>query len=432
MASSDGTATSSASPSLPHEARPKHPTQVSFPKTKIKILLLENIAQSAVQMFDDQTYQIECIPRALQGDELAHKLIDVHAVCIRSTTQITAASLAHANRLLAIGCFCIGTNQVDLDACAARGIAVFNSPFCNTRSVAELIVSMVIALARKLGDKNRELHCGVWDKSASNCHEIRGKTLGIVGYGHIGTQLSILAEALGMRVIYKDISVKMPYSNSRQVFSLDELLETADFVSMHVPETPETVGMIGANEFAKMKRGAYFLNASRGTVADLDALALAIKSGHIGGAYVDVYPVEPKAKSSEFQCPLLGLPNVILSPHIGGSTEEAQWAIGSDVASKIIDYINVGLTIGAVNFPELTLPYFPDTHRICNVHHNRPGALRDINNIVGDSKANIISQVLGTRGSIGYLILEVDQELSQQIKESIAQLPISIKTRIMF
>jgi len=424
--------TSTSASSLPHEKRPKHPPAASFPKHKIKILVLENVARSAIKIFEDHTYQLEVIPRALQGDELREKLADVHAVCIRSTTQITAEALEGAKRLLAIGCFCIGTNQVDLDACAARGIAVFNSPFCNTRSVAELIVSMIIALARRLGDKNRELHDGVWDKSAVNCHEIRGKTLGIVGYGHIGTQLSILAEALGMKVVFKDISVKMAYSNSRQVFSLDELFELSDFVTMHVPETPETIGMIGASEFERMRPGTFFLNASRGSVVDLDALAAAVRSGHIAGAYVDVYPTEPTGRSREFECPLRGLPNVIMSPHIGGSTEEAQWAIGTDVASKLADYINVGVSLGAVNFPELTLPYFPDTHRICSVHQNKPGALRAINNIVGDTRANIVSQVLGTRGSIGYLILEVDQDLSQQVKEAIAQLSISIKTRIMF
>eukprot|EP01089_Gocevia_fonbrunei_P000989 TRINITY_DN10952_c0_g1_i1.p1 TRINITY_DN10952_c0_g1~~TRINITY_DN10952_c0_g1_i1.p1 ORF type:complete len:420 (+),score=63.93 TRINITY_DN10952_c0_g1_i1:69-1328(+) len=407
------------------------PKVLSYPKNRIKVLCLENVAASGLTLFRDETFQVEIIPRALTIDELKEKITDIHLLCIRSATKITPEVLENANRLLAIGCFCIGTNQVDLDAAALKGIAVFNSPFCNTRSVAELIIAQIISLARRLGDKNMEMHKKIWDKSAKNCHEVRGKTLGIIGYGHIGTQLSILAEALGMHVVYKDIQPTMGYSNSIQVSTLDDLFAKSDFISCHVPETPETKHLITQNEFNRMKPGTYFLNASRGSVVVLTDLAEAIKSGHIAGAYVDVYEVEPEVSKKEgWECVLQGLNNVIMTPHVGGSTEEAQWAIGSDVARKMIDYVNLGISVGTVNFPNLTLQFYPETHRICSVHWNKPGALRDINNILGDF--NVVSQVLGTQGPIGYLIIEIDRQASMQVKEAISALKCSIKTRIMY
>jgi len=312
-------------------------------------------------------------------------------------------------------------------------IPVFNSPFCNTRSVAELIVAQIIGLARRLGDMNKELHAGIWNKSAKNCHEVRGKTLGIVGYGHIGSQLSVMAEAIGMRVIFQDIIPKLPLGNSRQVADLKSLLEEADFVTLHVPATPETKNMIGEEQIKLMKPGSYLLNASRGSVVVIPDLVKTLKSNHLAGAYIDVYPheMEPGSYSEHWQCELRNCPNTILTPHIGGSTEEAQTAIGADVAAKIVSFINAGTTIGAVNFPHIGLLYEgPQTHRILNIHRNRPGVLRDINLILADF--NVTRQVLGTCGEIGYLVVEVDRAASKVIKEAISKLEASIRTRILF
>jgi D-3-phosphoglycerate dehydrogenase len=404
----------------------------SFPKSEIKVLLLENIHPSARELFDAEGFQVEMLSKALPEDELAERVRDVHIVGLRSKTRITPRVLGEARRLLSVGAFCIGTNQIALRDANARGVPVFNAPFSNTRSVAEMMIAEIVFLARQLGDRSREVHAGQWRKVATHCHEVRGKTLGIIGYGHIGTQVGILAEAFGMRVIFYDVVSKLPVGNQRPVASLAGLLGQADFVALHVPETPQTKNMIGAAELALMKQGSYLLNASRGTVVDLDALAASIRSGHLGGAAIDVYPEEPESNSDGFQSPLRGLPNVILSPHIGGSTEEAQEAIGREVATSLIKYVNSGATSRAVNFPGVELAASPDTHRILNVHRNVPGVLRDINRIVSDHGANIRAQMLSTDADIGYLIMDLDQDVSHDVKRSVAALETSIKTRILY
>ena len=334
--------------------------------------------------------------------------------------------------MLAVGAFCIGTNQIALRHANRCGVPVFNAPFSNTRSVAELILAEVVMLSRHLGDRSREVHEGRWRKVASGSHEVRGKTLGIVGYGHIGRQVGVLAEGFGMRVVFFDIAARLPMGNNRALASLDDVLAASDFVTLHVPETPQTRDMIGPSELARMRPGACLLNASRGTVVKIDALADAIRRGHVGGAAIDVYPEEPESNSDGFASPLRGLPNVILTPHIGGSTEEAQEAIGREVSAALIKYINNGATTGAVNFPQIELPLARGAHRILNVHKNVPGVLRDINRIVSDHNANIRAQVLSTDPDIGYLIMDLEQDVSQEVKRDIAALPTSIKTRILF
>ena len=357
---------------------------------------------------------------------------DIHLLGIRSKTQVTPGVLDEARRLLAVGAFCIGTNQIALRHATCRGVAAFNAPFSNTRSVAELILAEVVMLSRHLGDRLREVHDGRWRKVAAGSHEVRGKTLGIVGYGHIGSQVGVLAEAFGMRVVFHDIVAKLPMGNNRALPRLEDVLEVSDFVTLHVPETPQTRAMIGAEELARMKPGACLLNASRGSVVVIDALAEAIRRGHVGGAAVDVYPEEPEANSDGFASPLRGLSNVILTPHIGGSTEEAQEAIGREVSAALIKYVNTGATTSAVNFPHMELPLEPGAHRILNVHRNVPGVLRDINRIVSDHNANIRAQMLSTDPDIGYLLMDLDQDVSQDVKRGIAALPTSIKTRILF
>jgi D-3-phosphoglycerate dehydrogenase len=340
--------------------------------------------------------------------------------------------VAEARRALAVGAFCIGTNQIALGPATRAGVPVFNAPFSNTRSVAELILAEVVMLSRHLGDRSREVHDGRWHKVAVGSHEVRGRTLGIVGYGHIGRQVGVLAEAFGMRVVFFDIAARLPMGNNRALASLEDVLEASDFVTLHVPETAQTRHMIGPGELARMRPGACLLNASRGTVVRIDALADAIRRGHVGGAAIDVYPEEPESNSDGFASPLRNLPNVILTPHIGGSTEEAQEAIGREVAAALIKYINNGATTGAVNFPQIELPPTGGAHRILNVHKNVPGVLRDINRIVSDHNANIRAQVLSTDPDIGYLIMDVEQDVSQEVKRDIAALPTSIKTRILF
>ncbi len=406
--------------------------QTSFPKNKIKILLLEGIHESARETFSTEEFQVELLPRAMPEEELIDRIGDVHVVGIRSKTHITEPVLAAARRLLAVGCFCIGTNQVDLKAANRLGVPVFNAPFSNTRSVAEMILAEVVFLARQLGDRLREIHSGQWHKTARHCHEIRGKTLGIIGYGHIGTQVGVLAEAFGMRVLFYDIVSKLPMGNNQGVGSLEELLGRSDFVTLHVPATPQTHLMIGAAELQAMKPGGYLLNASRGTVVDLGALAEAVRDGHLSGAAIDVYPEEPRTSDDAFESVLRGLPNVILTPHIGGSTEEAQESIGREVASSLIKLINAGSTTGAVNFPQIELPQAPDTHRILNTHRNVPGVMRDINRIVSDHDANIRGQLLATDAEIGYLITDLDRGVSREVKDAVAALPCSIKTRILY
>ncbi len=405
----------------------------SFPKDQIKVLLLENVATTALEIFHAEGFQVEHLKTSLPPDELARKIADVHVLGIRSKTQVPAAALANARRLLTLGCFCIGTNQVDLKAANSHGVPVFNAPFSNTRSVAELMIAEIIALARQLGDRSREAHEGKWRKVAVGCWEVRGKTLGIVGYGHIGRQLGVLAEMIGMHVLFYDVMSKLPMGNNVAATSLQEVLEKADFVSLHVPETPQTKNMIGQAELARMKKGSYLLNASRGTVVVIPALAEALKTGHLAGAAIDVYPEEPEANSSDgFKTPLQGLPNVILTPHVGGSTVEAQAAIGREVATALTKFVNAGSTTGAVNFPIVEAPELRGAHRILNVHRNVPGVLRDINRIVSDLNANIQSQVLATDPNIGYLLMDIDKDVSNDVRRAIAALETNIRTRILY
>jgi D-3-phosphoglycerate dehydrogenase len=407
-------------------------TQTSFPKSEIKILLLENIHPVAAEAFRAEGFQVETARAALPEAELVQRVRDVHVLGIRSKTQVTPAVLAEANRMLAVGAFCIGTNQIALGPANRLGVPAFNAPFSNTRSVAELMLAEVVMLSRHLGDRVREVHDGRWRKVAAGSHEVRGRTIGIVGYGHIGSQVGVLAEAFGLRVVFYDIVAKLPMGNNRALPRLEDVLEAADFVTLHVPETPQTRNLIGPDELARMKPGACLLNASRGSVVVIDALADAIRRGHLGGAAIDVYPEEPEGNSDGFASPLRGLPNTILTPHIGGSTEEAQEAIGREVSAALIKYINTGATTGAVNFPQVELPVDRDAHRILNVHRNVPGVLRDINRIVSDCNANIRAQVLSTDVDIGYLVMDLDQDVSQDVKRGIAALPNSIKTRILF
>ncbi len=406
--------------------------ELSYPKNAIKIVLLENIHASAVESFKSEGFVVETYPKALSEKELIEKASDAHVLGIRSKTQISDTYLKEAKRLLALGCFCIGTNQVDTKAAGLSGVPVFNAPFSNTRSVAELIMAEVVMLARKLGDQNRGVHEGKWTKSAAGCFEIRGKTLGIIGYGHIGSQVGVLAESFGMDVFYFDIVTKMPIGNCSAVDSLDELLKRSDFVTLHVPETEQTKNMISAAQLKKMKKGSYLLNASRGTVVDLEALKESLKSGHLSGAAIDVFPEEPEGNDSGFKHSLQNQANVILTPHIGGSTEEAQFNIGLEVSNSLKKFINNGNSSGAVNFPSVDLPQQKESHRILNVHKNVPGVLRDINSIVSEIGANISAQYLATNNDIGYLIMDVDRILSEQVKKRIAQLETSIKTRILY
>ncbi|MEO6777010.1 MAG: phosphoglycerate dehydrogenase [Kofleriaceae bacterium] len=406
--------------------------ETSFPKSSIKVLLLENIHPVATAAFAAEGFQVESVKGSLPEAELAARVRDVHLLGFRSKTQVTPKVLDEARRLLALGAFCIGTNQIDLVHSNRRGVPAFNAPFSNTRSVAELIIAEIVMLSRQLGDRLREVHSGQWRKVAVGSHEVRGHTLGIVGYGHIGSQVGVLAESFGMRVVFYDVMAKLPMGNNRAMDKLEELLAVSDFVTLHVPETPQTKNMIGQAELAKMKPGACLLNASRGTVVAIDALAAAIHSGHIGGGAVDVYPSEPASNSDGFESALRNLPNMILTPHIGGSTEEAQEAIGKEVSAALLKYVNQGSTTGAVNFPQVELPITRGTHRILNIHRNVPGVLRDINKIVSDHNANIRAQMLSTDSDVGYLIMDLDQDVSQDVKQAVGELPTSIKTRILF
>lgn len=407
--------------------------KTSFPKGEIKVLLLENVHQSAHEIFAAEGFQVEAVPRALKEDELAAKLAEgVHLLGIRSKTRVTRRALESGKRLLSVGAFCIGTNQIDLQAAKQAGIPVFNAPFSNTRSVAEMVIAEVVMLARHLGDRSREVHEGKWRKVATGSYEIRGKTLGIIGYGHIGSQVGVLAEAMGMRVISYDIRPTLPMGNNKAVESLDALLSQSDFVTLHVPETPATRGMIGKDELAKMKPQSYLLNLSRGTVVDLDALAAAIKSGHVAGAALDVYPEEPESNSDGFVNVMRGLPNVVLTPHIGGSTLEAQEMIGREVASVLTKFTNTGATTGAVNFPQVDVAPLAGAHRVLHIHKNVPGVLRDVNRIVSDMNANVLAQVLATDPDIGYLVMDLDKEVAGDVKKAIGELTTCIKTRILY
>lgn len=404
----------------------------SFPKNRIKVLLLENIHSSAHELFGAEEFQVEALQTALPEAELRRKVADVHVLGIRSKSQVTAAVLADAKRLLTLGCFCIGTNQVDLDAANRLGVPVFNAPFSNTRSVAELMIAEIVMLARQLGDRSREVHAGTWRKVAAGSYEVRGKTVGIVGYGHIGRQVGVLAEMLGMRVIFYDHATKLPMGNNRACTSLDELLVEADFVTLHVPATPQTHEMIGPQQLAAMRRGSYLLNASRGTVVQIPALVAALRDGHLAGAAIDVYPQEPESNSNDFTSELQNLPNVVLTPHIGGSTGEAQAAIGREVAISLVKFVNGGATSGAVNFPQIELPQESGTHRILNVHRNVPGVMRDVSRIVSERNANIHSQLLSTDANIGYLLMDLDQDVSGDVCDDIGKLETNIRTRMLY
>ncbi len=407
-------------------------SKVSLPKDKIKILLLEGVHQSAVETLKSNGYSnIEYLKTSLPEAELIEKVKDVHFIGLRSRTQITAAVVEAASKLVAIGCFCIGTNQVDLIASQSKGIPVFNAPFSNTRSVAELVLGQIILLLRKIPQKNAKAHRGEWDKTADGAFEARGKTLGIIGYGHIGTQLSILAEHLGMRVQFFDIEDKLVLGNSTQVKSLDKLLETSDVVTLHVPETIQTKNMIGEAQLRKMRKNSILINASRGTVIDIDALVTALKDEHISGAALDVFPVEPKSNSEEFESPLREFDNVILTPHVGGSTQEAQENIGVEVAGKLAKYSDNGSTLSAVNFPEVALPDHPGSCRILHIHANRPGVLTQINQIFAQKEINIEAQYLQTSAEIGYVVVDVEAEKGYDAFNELQQIDGTIKTRIL-
>ena len=395
-----------------------------------KVLLLENIHASAEELFREAGYEVKAVKGALKGDELKAALDGVELLGIRSKTHVTAEVLSAAKGLLAVGCFCIGTNQVDLAAANLQGTPVFNAPFSNTRSVAELVIAEIVMLARQLGDRVRELHAGQWRKVSAGSHEVRGKTLGIVGYGHIGSQVGVLAESMGMRVLYFDVATKLPLGNARAVPTLEGLLEASDVVTLHVPATPQTADMVGAAQLQRMKQGASLINNARGSVVDIQALADALKSGHLSGAAVDVYPEEPETNSDGFRTPLQGLSNVILTPHIGGSTEEAQESIGREVATALLRFTRAGATSGSVNFPQVELAPSPGTHRVMNVHRNVPGVLRDINRIVSELDANIHAQVLATDAHIGYLVMDIEKDVAQEVSARVAALSTDIRTRV--
>nr|WP_315044151.1 phosphoglycerate dehydrogenase [uncultured Moraxella sp.] len=406
---------------------------LSLGKDKIRFLMLEGLHDNAFKVLKDAGYtNVEAISTALDEAELIEKIKDAHFIGIRSRTNLTRAVLEKAEKLIAIGCFCIGTNQVDLDAARELGIPVFNAPYSNTRSVAELVLAEIIMLMRGIPEKNAVVHRGGWGKSAKDSYEVRGKTLGIVGYGSIGSQLSVLAENLGMKVIYHDAITKLPMGNARQVGSLEELLKNADVVTLHVPDLPETRNMITAKELAMMKPKSHLINAARGKCVDIDALAEALKSGHLIGAAIDVFPKEPKSASEEFESPLRQFDNVILTPHIGGSTQEAQANIGLEVAEKFVRYSDMGDTLSAVNFPNVTIPFKDGTHRLLHIHKNVAGVLSQINLSFAEAGINILAQNLMTEGDVGYLVMDVDDDDSAKALERLRAVPETIKVRVLF
>ncbi|WP_421252804.1 phosphoglycerate dehydrogenase [Aeromonas jandaei] len=404
----------------------------SLDKDKIKVLLLEGVHPNTVETFRAAGYtSVEYLKTSLSEEELIEQIRDVHFIGLRSRTQITEKVLDAAPKLVAIGCFCIGTNQVELEAAQIRGIPVFNAPFSNTRSVAELVLGEILLLLRGIPEKNAKCHRGVWEKLANRSVEARGKKLGIIGYGHIGTQLGIIAESIGMKVYYYDIENKLSLGNAIQVPNLVELLNMSDVISLHVPETASTKDLIGAEQLRMMKPGAVFINASRGTVVDIDALADVIKSGHISGAAIDVFPSEPKSNDEEFLTPLRGLDNVILTPHIGGSTQEAQENIGLEVANKLIKYSDNGSTLSAVNFPEVSLPGHKGSSRLLHIHRNQPGVMNQINQIFAEEGINIAGQYLQTSSHIGYVVIDVETEHSEKALAKLKEINGTIRARIL-
>ena len=407
--------------------------KTSLDKNKIKFLLLEGVHQSAVDSLYAAGYtNVEHLTTALSPEELKEKIKDVHFVGIRSRTQLTADIFAEAKKLVAVGCFCIGTNQVDLDAAQEHGVVVFNAPYSNTRSVAELVIAEAILLLRDIPAKNAASHRGEWNKSAKGSYEIRGKVLGLIGYGSIGTQISVLAESLGMKVMFYDVVTKLSLGNAVQCKSLSELLAKADIVSLHVPETPDTKNMIGETELAQMKKGAILINASRGTVIDIDALAASLESGHLAGTAIDVFPVEPKSNTEEFVSPLRQFDNAILTPHIGGSTQEAQENIGYEVAEKLVKYSDNGTTLSSVNFPEVALPTHRNVHRLLHVHQNVPGVISSINQIMSKHNVNVCSQFLQTKGNVGYVVIDVNKEYDEAALTELREIPQTIRCRVLF
>ncbi|MDX7986563.1 phosphoglycerate dehydrogenase [Xenorhabdus sp. 12] len=411
--------------------------KVSLEKDKIKFLLLEGVHQSTVDSLKAAGYSnIEYHKGALEPEELKEAIRDARFVGIRSRTQLTEDVLSSAEKLVAIGCFCIGTNQVDLKAAAKRGIPVFNAPFSNTRSVAEMVLGELLLLLRRIPEANAKAHIGVWDKQAKGCYEARGKKLGIIGYGHIGTQLGILAENIGLNVYFYDIENKLPLGNAQQVHHLSELLNMSDVISLHVPETASTKNMISASELELMKPGSILINASRGTVVDIPALSEALEIGHLAGAAIDVFPVEPATNSDPFISPLSKFDNVLLTPHIGGSTQEAQENIGTEVAGKLVKYSDNGSTLSAVNFPEVSLPiHAKDTHRLLHIHENRPGILTSINQVFTEQSINIEAQYLRTEGDIGYVVIDITTQSSAQAELVLQQLktvPGTIRSRLLY
>lgn len=408
------------------------PMAISYPKSRIKVLLLENVHPDAAEMFREEGFPVETVKGALDEDELIEKIKGVHVLGIRSKTNLTKRVLEHADKLMAVGAFCIGTNQIDLTECLSRGIVVFNAPYSNTRSVVELAIGEIIMLMRNLPDKSAGMHQNKWNKSAKNSFEIRGKKIGIIGYGSIGSQLSVVAEALGMDVYFYDIVDKQAMGNARKCKSLKQLLNTVDVVTLHVDGRPSNKNIFGKEEFDQMKDGSYFLNLSRGIVVDVEELAKNIKAEKILGAGVDVFPEEPKTNSEPFESVLAGLPNTILTPHIGGSTSEAQEHIGSYVPSKILQYINAGNTYGSVNFSNLQLPSLKNAHRLIHIHRSVPGMLAKINNLLAANDCNILGQYLKTNEGVGYVITDIDAKHGKELIEELKKIPETIKFRILY
>jgi D-3-phosphoglycerate dehydrogenase len=405
----------------------------SYPKEKINILFLENISDAAVKHFKESGYaSVRKLSGALSEEQLIKEIKDVHLLGIRSKTQITAKVLAAAKKLQAVGCFCIGVNQVDLKAATGAGVVVFNAPYSNTRSVAELIIGLSVMLIRRIPDKSKAAHEGIWLKESKGSYELRGKTLGIIGYGNIGSQVSVLAEAMGMKVIYYDTVTKLPLGNAVQKKTLKEVVSLADIVTLHVPDTPQTKNLINKNVLKQFKKGSILLNYARGEVVDLEALAKGLQDGQFSGAAVDVYPWEPEKNGDKFTTPLQGLPNVILTPHIGGSTEEAQENIGEDVSNKLFQYLETGMTIGSHTVPPLSLPHQEGTHRILHIHKNVPGVLSEINSTLSNHNINILGQYLKTNDEIGYVVLDIDKRLSNQALQLLKEVRQTIKTRLLY
>jgi D-3-phosphoglycerate dehydrogenase / 2-oxoglutarate reductase len=405
----------------------------SYPKDKIKILLLENISDAAVEEFKEAGYtNIKKLSGALEEKELAAELKDVHLLGIRSKTHVTPKALAKANKLLAIGCYCIGVNQVSMKSAVDNGVAVFNAPYANTRSVAELVIGLSIMLIRRIPDKNAAMHQGIWMKDAKGSYELRGKTLGIVGYGNIGSQVSVLAEMMGMEVLYYDVDPKLPHGNARQVRTLKELMKRSNIVTVHVPSEASTKNMINESMLSQLRKGSILINYSRGDVVDLDALHNALKSGQLAGAAIDVFPEEPEKNGAAFSTSLQKLPNVILTPHIGGSTEEAQLNIGLDVTSKLLSYLERGASTGSHSVPALSLPMQAKTHRILHIHKNVPGVLGEINSRLSSHNINILGQYLKTNDEIGYVVLDVDSKLSKEAFKVLKDVKATIKARMLY